>query len=62
MKENASQRAVQESETQQFAQENNLMYIGESSALSDTNIKEVEEALLESNISRFNLKIEIHKV
>ncbi len=62
MKENASQRAVQESETQQFAQENNLMYIGESSALSDTNIKEVVEALLESNISRFNLKIEIHKV
>ena len=31
-----------------FAKENDLLYIGESSALADINIKEVVETLIES--------------
>lgn len=31
-----------------FASDNNLLYIGESSALADINIKEVVETLMES--------------
>ncbi len=34
-----------------FVQDNNLLYIGESSALADINIKEVVETLMESKIS-----------
>ena len=37
-------------EIDQFAERHNLVYSGESSALSDTNIKEVVEALLESKV------------
>jgi len=40
-------RQVQESETKKFAADNNLLYIGESSALEDINIKEVVNGLLE---------------
>ena len=32
-----------------FVEDNNLLYIGESSALADINIKEVVETLMESN-------------
>ncbi len=41
-------RQVTQLETLQFAKDNDLLYIGESSALSDLNIKEVVESLLES--------------
>lgn len=33
-----------------FAEDNDLLYIGESSALSDCNIKEVVETLMESKV------------
>jgi hypothetical protein len=33
-----------------FARDNNLLYIGETSALADLNIKEVVETLMESKI------------
>jgi hypothetical protein len=42
-----SLRTVSEAEIQTFAKENSLLYFGESSALSDMNIKEVVEALME---------------
>ena len=48
IKEDPSQRQVSSEEIAQFAKCHNLVYNGESSALSDTNIKEVVEALLES--------------
>jgi len=48
IKEDEKLRAVSTEEVRQFAQDNDLMFIGESSALSDTNIKEVVEALMES--------------
>jgi hypothetical protein len=35
-------------ETMKFASDNNLLYIGETSALADMNIKEVVETLMES--------------
>ena len=34
-----------------FVEENQLLYIGESSALADINIKEVVETLMESKIN-----------
>ena len=40
-------RAVTKLETMKFASENDLLYIGESSALADINIKEVVETLME---------------
>ena len=49
--EDDSQRVVQKMEIMKFASENNLLYIGESSALADINIKEVVETLMESNYS-----------
>ena len=45
---NESARAVQKLEVLKFASDNNLIYIGESSALADINIKEVVETLMES--------------
>ena len=39
-----------EEETQAFANENDLLYNGVSSAQSDTNIREVVEALMESKM------------
>jgi hypothetical protein len=44
-----SKRGVSKAEVMRFASDNNLMYIGESSALADVNIKEVVETLMESN-------------
>ena len=41
-------RQVTKLEIMKFASENNLLYIGESSALADVNIKEVVETLMES--------------
>lgn len=35
-----------------FVQENELLYIGESSALADINIKEVVETLMESKFPK----------
>lgn len=52
---------MNKNEAMNFAKDNNLLYIGESSALADVNIKEVVETLMESK----NLKlifIEIHEV
>jgi len=37
-------------EIMKFVSDNDLLYIGESSALADINIKEVVEALMESKI------------
>jgi hypothetical protein len=39
---------VTRAEVQKFAEENELLFIGESSALSDINIKEAVEALMDS--------------
>jgi hypothetical protein len=50
IKEDEKLRAVSTEEMRQFAQDNDLMFHGESSALSDTNIKEVVEALMESKV------------
>jgi len=44
---NKSKRQVPEELAQRFAQENNLLYIGEASALANSNIKETMEALVE---------------
>lgn len=45
-----------------FASENNLLYIGESSALADVNIKEVVETLMESNNNNIiNIKYIIYR-
>lgn len=41
-------RAVSKLDAMKFASDNNLLYIGESSALADVNIKEVVETLMES--------------
>ncbi len=46
VKEKPDERKVQLDEITKFAEENNLIFIGESSALSDTNIKEVVENLM----------------
>jgi len=46
--EDENQRAVSKLEIMKFVQDNNLLYIGESSALADINIKEVVETLMES--------------
>ena len=48
VKERPEERKVTQEEIKEYAEKENLMYIGESSALSDTNIKEVVEALMES--------------
>jgi len=40
-----------------FVSDNDLLYIGESSALADINIKEVVEALMESKIKLISLII-----
>ena len=50
VKDDPSHRAVTTEETKVFAQDNDLLYIGESSALSDTNIREVVESLMESKL------------
>lgn len=41
-------------EIMKFAEDNNLLYIGESSALADINIKEVVETLMESKTYSIN--------
>jgi hypothetical protein len=46
--EDENNRGVSKAEVMRFASENNLLYIGESSALADINIKEVVETLMES--------------
>lgn len=46
--EDESQRQVSKLEIMKFANSNDLVYIGESSALSDINIKETVENLMES--------------
>ena len=56
VKERPEERKVTQEEIKEYAEKENLMYIGESSALSDTNIKEVVEALMESK-GRFGSKI-----
>jgi hypothetical protein len=43
-----------------FVQDNELLYIGESSALADINIKEVVETLMESNYKFVELTL-IHR-
>lgn len=46
---------VEKLEIMKFVSENDLLYIGESSALADINIKEVVETLMESkNLNRYN--------
>ena len=47
--EDESSRKVSKVEIMKFANENDLLYVGESSALSDINIKEAVESLMESN-------------
>jgi hypothetical protein len=47
VQEDPNVREVSIAETKQFATDNNLLYVGDSSALSDTNIKECVEALME---------------
>lgn len=44
---NQSRREVPKETAEKFARENNLIFIGESSAVSNQNIKEVMDALLE---------------
>ena len=51
--EDESLRQVDKLEIIKFAAENELLYIGESSALADVNIKEVVETLMESNKFEF---------
>lgn len=46
--EDESQRKVTKLEIMKFASSNDLLYIGESSALADINIKETVENLMES--------------
>ena len=56
---------MSEEETQAFANENDLLYNGVSSAQSDINIREVVEALMESKMVLYIAKyiyIEIHNV
>ena len=61
VKERPEERRVSQEEIQEYAEKENLLYIGESSALSDTNIKEVVEALMESKRgTKVNQNIEIH--
>ena len=43
-------RQVSKMEVMKFANENDLLYVGESSALADINIKEAVETLMESKI------------
>ena len=45
-----------------FVEENQLLYIGESSALADINIKEVVETLMDSKFDFNANQIDIHKV
>ena len=59
--EDESQRQVTKVEIMKFANENDLIYVGESSALADINIKEAVENLMESNKSYLFL-LEIHEV
>ncbi len=49
---NANKREVPKETVEKFARENNLIFVGESSALSNQNIKEVMDALLESKNNR----------
>ena len=46
--EDENQRQVTRLEIMKFASDHNLLFIGESSALADINIKEVVETLMES--------------
>ena len=57
VKEKPDERKVELEEIQQFAEENNLIFIGESSALSDMNIKEVVENLMQSKFLTIIVKI-----
>ena len=59
--EDESQRQVTKVEIMKFANENDLIYVGESSALADINIKEAVENLMESKKSYLFL-LEIHEV
>ena len=45
---NPNKREVSLETAEKFARENNLIFIGETSALSNHNIREVMDALLES--------------
>lgn len=47
---NQNKREVPKDVAEKFARDNNLIFIGESSALSNQNIKEVMDALFESNL------------
>lgn len=49
---NSNKREVPKETVEKFARENNLIFVGESSALSNQNIKEVMDALLESKSAR----------
>jgi GTPase SAR1 family protein len=49
---NSNKREVPKETVEKFARENNLIFVGESSALSNQNIKEVMDALLESKSIR----------
>ena len=52
--EDEKQRQVHKLDIMKFVEDNNLLYIGESSALADINIKEVVETLMESTSLMFN--------
>ena len=45
---NQNKREVAKETAEKFARDNNLIFIGESSALSNQNVKEVMDSLLES--------------
>mmetsp|Transcript_11332 Transcript_11332/g.11354 ORF Transcript_11332/g.11354 Transcript_11332/m.11354 type:complete len:92 (-) Transcript_11332:146-421(-) len=45
---NQNKREVSTDTAEKFARDNNLIFVGESSALSNQNIREVMDALLES--------------
>jgi len=47
---NPNKREVPKEAAEKFARDNNLIFVGESSALSNQNIKEVMDALLERKI------------
>ena len=47
---NQSRREVPKELAEKFARENNLIFVGESSSQANQNIKEVMDALFESNI------------
>lgn len=54
--EDETQRKVTKVEIMKFANDNDLIYVGESSALADINIKEAVENLMESNLTSLTLR------